>query len=124
MYGAFIRTVRLSRGLSQVELASVVGIEQPNLSAYENDRQLPSADMLNRILVACGYLLEAVAGKRRIRCPLPNADWFADSSVVSLHGSTDGAIPLRAKPDDELRALQLEQVLALADVLRESKAAT
>jgi len=107
----------------------VIGIEQPNLSAYENDRQMPSADMLNKILVACGYLLEAVAGKRRVRCPLPKAGWFDDDGLLwgIDDGSANEAGASRAeddneKPDDEWRALQLEQVLALADALRESKA--
>src|ERR1700737_2864293 len=87
MYGAFIKQVRVSRGLTQVELARTVGIEQPNLSAYENDRQMPSADVLNRILVGCGYLLEATAGGRRIVCSLPRAPWFADEHLRSEPGA-------------------------------------
>lgn len=78
MYGSFIRELRLSRALSQSELAGVVGISQPNLSAYENDRRRPTADTLNRLVVACGYQLEARAGDRWISCPLPRAGWFPD----------------------------------------------
>ena len=128
MYGEFIRNVRRSRRLSQVQLAQIVGINQPNLSAYENDRQVPSADTLNKILVGCGYLLEAVSGNRRIQCPLPRAGWFPDEEypsddaarpvveVASIMGDgTEGR-------DPETRALHIEQVLALADALRESKA--
>jgi len=126
MYGSFIRQARTSRGLTQVELARIVGIEQPNLSAYENDRQMPSADVLNRILVGCGYFLEATAGERRLICPLPGSRratapdprFFPDSS---LQFSDPSAKP--QQPDDELSALKLEQVLALADAVRVSKAA-
>ena len=39
MYGAFLRTLRRSRGLTQAELGEIVRIAVPNLSAYENDRQ-------------------------------------------------------------------------------------
>ncbi len=78
MYGAFLRAVRTSRQLSQGELAEIVGISQPNLSAYEHDRRVPSADTLNRLLVACGYQLVARAGSTTVPCPLPRAGWFPD----------------------------------------------
>ena len=76
MYGAFIRDLRTSRRLSQGALAEIVGISQPNLSAYEQDRRSPTLDTLNRIVVACGYELAATAGRRMLYCPLPRAGWF------------------------------------------------
>jgi transcriptional regulator with XRE-family HTH domain len=125
MYGAFIRRARVSRGLTQVELARMVGIEQPNVSAYENDRQMPSADVLNRILTACGYLLEATAGERRLVCPPPGSRpttgphplFGRDASIESSDSETKPPWP-----DDELSAAKLEQVLALADAFRFSNA--
>ncbi len=71
MYGTFLRQVRISRNLTQAQLAEVVGISQPNLSAYENDRRSPSLEAANRIIVACGYKLVAEAGSRQVACPLP-----------------------------------------------------
>jgi transcriptional regulator with XRE-family HTH domain len=126
MYGNFIRQARTSRGLSQVDLARITGIEQPNLSAYENDRQMPSADVLNRILVGCGYILEATAGERRLVCPLPGS---RRTTIPDSRSGLDAALPIgESTPegqqlDDELSALKLEQVLALADAVRISKAA-
>jgi len=76
MYGSFLRQVRTSRGLTQGQLAEIVGISQPNLSAYENDRRLPSLDAANRILVACGYQLVADGGATTVRAPLPKVGWF------------------------------------------------
>ena len=125
MYGPFIRRARTSRGLTQVELARITGIEQPNLSAYENDRQMPSADVLNRILVGCGYLLEATAGDRRLICPLPGSDRRSEKWTIPSPANQFGSGPPEsehAAPNDELSALKLEQVLALADVIREAKA--
>ena len=125
MYGAFIRQARVSRDLTQVELARIVGIEQPNLSAYENERQMPSADVLNRILVGCGYILEATAGEKRLVCPLPGSrrttspnPRFGPDASLQISVPTPNPRP----PDDELSALKLEQVLALADAVRVSKA--
>ena len=81
MYGSFVRRVRESRGLSQEQLAEVAGIGQPNVSAYERDRRVPTADTLNRIVVACGYQLAATDGRRTIFCPLPAAGWFPDEDL-------------------------------------------
>lgn len=78
MIGAFIRDVRESRGLSQVQLADIAGVSQPNLSAYENGHRVPTADTLNRIVVVCGYLLSATAGHRRVTCAVPRISWFPD----------------------------------------------
>ena len=131
MYGAFIKSARTSRGLTQVELARIVGIEQPNLSAYENDRQMPSAGVLNRIVVGCGYLLEATAGERRLICPLPGSDraserWTTQSSLNQLGSgaSASASASAHAASNDELSALKLEQVLTLADAIREAKASS
>ncbi len=78
MIGDFLRQVRLSRGLTQVELAETAGISQPNLSAYENGHRVPTADTLNRLVVACGYELTAAAGAKTIACALPKVGWFPD----------------------------------------------
>jgi transcriptional regulator with XRE-family HTH domain len=111
--------------LTQLALAHIVGIEQPNLSAYENDRQMPSADVLNRILVGCGYLLEATAGERRLICPLPGShDPTAPNPRFGQQAPKQPS-DVSERPsrlDDELSAVKLEQVLALADAFRYSKA--
>lgn len=96
MYGEFLRSVRRSRGLSQAALAELVGISQPNLSAYERDRRAPTLDTLNRLLVACGYRLVADGGDTVIACALPRVGWFPDE---------DDPPPLPGDPGDEAPAL-------------------
>lgn len=81
MYGIFVRAVRESRSLSQRQLAGISGVRQSNISAIENSRRMPSADTLNRLLVACGYELVAAAGNRSIACPLPKVGWFPDEEL-------------------------------------------
>lgn len=75
VYGTFVRAVREARGLTQHDLAQVSGIAQANISAIENDRRTPSADTLNRLVVACGFELAATAGDRTVRCALPPDLW-------------------------------------------------
>ena len=118
MYGSFIRQVRTSRGMSQAVLADVAGISQPNLSAYERDRRIPTADTLNRILVACGYEMAAVAGERIVFCPLPVTGWFPDE---------DNPPALRGDPADEPPTITAdtpmpERVAAITTVLELAEA--
>lgn len=47
-----IRAARETAGLSQSELARAAGVPQPNMSAYENGRRVPSPDVLSRIRAA------------------------------------------------------------------------
>ena len=57
-----LREVRLSRGLSQVELAKQLGVTKQSVSNWENDNIQPSVDMLVKIAqclsVSTDYLLE------------------------------------------------------------------
>ena len=64
--------------MTQRELAMVSGVRQSNISAIESGRRVPSADTLNRLVVACGFELSATAGSRTVYCPLPKAGWFPD----------------------------------------------
>lgn len=75
MYGTFLRAVREAGGLTQHELAQVSGIAQANISAIENGRRTPSADTLNRLVVACGFELAATAGGRTVYCDMPSDLW-------------------------------------------------
>ncbi len=128
MYGSFLRQVRASRRLTQAELAEITGIPQPNLSLYERDQRLPSVDIVNKILVGCGYLLEAVAGGERIICSLPRAGWYPDDAwwpddedepVVP-----SGAPVFGPDTDPEVRAQHIERVLALGDSMRAANKAS
>jgi transcriptional regulator with XRE-family HTH domain len=120
MYGDFLRQVRISRSLTQAELAGVVGISQPNLSAYENDRRSPTLDVLNRILVACGYQLVADGGSRSVRCPLPKVGWFPDEDLPPRLPDDPPDEPYRPGPMPSLeqRGSAAWDVLELADAVR------
>ena len=56
-----IRTLRLVRGMSQVELARRLGVTKQSVSNWENDNIQPSVDMLLKIVrlysVSADYLL-------------------------------------------------------------------
>lgn len=56
-----IRILRQARGLSQVELAKILGVTKQSVSNWENDNIQPSIEMLKRIAqtfgVSADYLL-------------------------------------------------------------------
>ena len=120
MYGAFIRRVRESRGMSQETLAEVSGIGQPNLSAYERDRRVPTADTLNRIVVACGYELAATDGERVMFCPLPAAAWYPDDDLPPPVPGDPGDEPPTVTADTPMaeRVRTILAVLELAEGTR------
>jgi len=113
MFGAMVKQVRESRGMSQAQLAQVSAVDQPNISAIENDRRSPSADTLNRLLVACGYELAAVAGDRRVHAPLPAVGWFPDEDLPPALPDDPGDEPPTVHPDTSVaeRALIVTAVL-------------
>ncbi len=62
MFGERIRSLRIARNLSQVQLAEKLGVSKQSISNWENNNILPSIDMLKNIAIffSCStdYLLE------------------------------------------------------------------
>jgi transcriptional regulator with XRE-family HTH domain len=56
--GQQIKKIRMSKDLSQPVLAESIGIEQSYLSKLENDKSLPSNDILRKLLVGLEVSLE------------------------------------------------------------------
>lgn len=52
--GSLLRSARLRLGLSQTGFATVLGIAQPTLSAYESGRRQPTLPTLLRMLSRAG----------------------------------------------------------------------
>lgn len=115
VYGAFIREVREARGLTQRELALVSGVGQSNISAIENGRRAPSADTLNRLLVACGFELAATAGDTTIFCPLPRGGMLPDGEPAAPYLAGDPPDERPTLPHDASMAARVQVVTAVLD---------
>lgn len=61
--GARLRTWRLRRYLSQIELAERAGITQSTLSNYENGKREPGVSILIRIAEELDVSLDELAGR-------------------------------------------------------------
>jgi transcriptional regulator with XRE-family HTH domain len=120
MYGTFVRALRQARGLTQRQVAEIAGVRASNLSAIEHDRRVPSADTLNRLVVACGFELAAVAGGTIVYCELPRAGWFPDDDVPPRHPGDPPDEPPALDPSASIeeRARALSAVLDAVDATR------
>jgi transcriptional regulator with XRE-family HTH domain len=67
--GAWLRAQRQNLGLTQIELAARIGIEQTKLSHYENGRYAIDAGMAARIAAALGA--SELTTWRGLEMPLP-----------------------------------------------------
>ncbi|MHB1445304.1 MAG: helix-turn-helix domain-containing protein [Acidimicrobiales bacterium] len=66
----------------------MVRTDQSVISAYEHGRRSPSAEMLNRIVVACGYRLAALdAAGGTFTAPIPKVGWFSDEHFIQAAGT-------------------------------------
>ena len=115
-----MRAVRESRHLTQQQLAEISGVRASNISAIENDRRLPSADTLNRLVVSCGYGLVAKAGAKVIACPLPKGGWFPDEDQPERDPADPPDEPPTLAPDApmEERVRQINAVLDAVDAVK------
>ncbi len=61
MFGRQIKSLRMSKGLNQVEIAKIFGVTKQCVSNWENENIMPSVDMLIKIAgffnVSTDYLL-------------------------------------------------------------------
>lgn len=104
--------------MTQAQLSQITGISQPNLSAYENERRTPTLDVLNRVVVACGYQLIADGGSNQVHCPLPKVGWFPDEDLPPRlpDDPPDEAPTITFDTPMDERVATIHDVLALAEV--------
>lgn len=60
MTGATIKRLRLEKGLTQEQLATIAQLSQPTLSQYESGRVTPSLQAAKRIARALGVSLDSL----------------------------------------------------------------
>ena len=90
-----IKELRMKRGLTQVELAGMLGVSKSVISSYENGVHLPPYDILiklsNLFGVSCDYLIGA-----------------SESNYISIDGLTETQIQAIQSIIDELRSINRE----------------
>ncbi len=62
--GDKLQLIRKNMGYSQKDFATFLGIPQPSLSAYENDKNSPTTEVLINIATKCNISLDWLCGLR------------------------------------------------------------
>ena len=87
-----IRELRIKRGLTQVKLASILGVSKSVIRSYENGVHLPPYDILVRLSnifgVSCDYLIGV-----------------SESNYISTEGLTEAQIQAIKNIVEELRKI-------------------
>ena len=119
-----IRAERRAIGLSQSQLAQAAGVPQPNLSAYENGRRVPSPEVLERIKRALAVRPSARIEQHRDSIRALTAEHHAVAprifgSIARGEDQPGSDIDLLVEFTDDASLLdEIGLRLALADLLR------
>lgn len=57
-----IKTVRTAKGMTQVQLAKILGVTKQSVSNWENDNILPSIEMLKKLSLALSVSADYLLG--------------------------------------------------------------
>ena len=90
-----IKELRIQRGLTQVQLASMLGVSKSVISSYENGIHLPPYDILVRLSNIFGVTCDYLIGATKIR-------------YISTEGLSDTQIKALQSIVDELRQMNNE----------------
>lgn len=94
-YSDTLRDLRQRSGLTQAQLAARIGIPVPVLSAYENGRREPKADIFLRAVEATGFDVEFVPASNELESYVPNAKEKA--SILAMVCGAAMGLPARER---------------------------
>ena len=100
-----IKNARKAKGLTQTELAKIVGVTQGNLSAWETDRWKPDMDSLKKLCEA-------------LNC---SADYLLGQEPLSHSGSINNIYFHLAKEMEEMQLPEydIEKILDFARYMKQ-----
>lgn len=96
-----IRTLRRAQGLTQTQLAKLVGVAQPYINEIERGKKTPSVDVLERLCDSLGgsadYLLGVTPGRYSAAGQPAPAISFELLSEIARNGYTDDELKFALK---------------------------
>lgn len=115
--GGNMRKLRLSKGLTQEQLAEVFGISAQAVSRWENDQAYPDVTLLPGLAMYYGVSIDEILGMEGIRKEERLHSVMNEIYTLARRGEMDGAIAaarenLRLYPDNAPLLMALGEALA------------
>ena len=101
MYGNKIRMIRLSRGLSQEDMAKQMGIAQKSYSKMENNRQKIADEVLNKIAATLGVSAEDIKSPEPIILHISNSPYSGQNNNYNINEEILKSLAEQLKTKDE-----------------------
>lgn len=105
MFGLKLTELRKQRGLTQSDIAKVLGIARTTYSSYEQGRRSPDIDIQNKIADYFNVSLDYLHGREG-----------AEEHVLS-----DKQLRVASHVDDDLSEEQIEEIVHYIDFIKQRK---
>lgn len=91
-FGNILKKIRQDNNLTQEELAKKINTSRSNIANYENDKNMPSVDILEKISQVFNCSIDYLLGKSDIRNPDKETQEFYFAYHKEMNGLTDEEI--------------------------------
>ena len=82
MFSARLKELRKSRGLTQEQLAAIIGVERSSVGKYESRPIIPSSEILNKLADYFGVSVDYLLGRADIKKAPAEAEAAKDEKDI------------------------------------------
>ena len=94
-FGSILKKIRQDNELTQEELAKRIDTSRSNIANYENDKNMPSIDILDKLSKVLNCSIDYLLGKTNAEDSKCNSN----SAVVLIYGTIPAGIPMECIED-------------------------
>lgn len=91
-FGNILKKLRQDYDFTQEDLAKKINTSRSNIANYENDKNMPSLDVLNKLSEIFNCSIDYLLGKTDVRTPSSNIDFSKDELHIALSAEDKGYI--------------------------------
>lgn len=107
-FGNILKKLRQDENLTQEELAKKLNSSRSNIANYENDKNMPSVDVLNKLAEIFNCSIDYLLGKSNVRNPKLNDEDILDLAKVGF--TKENYNPPTEKQKEQIRTI-IETIL-------------
>ena len=98
-FGTILKKLRQDNNLTQDELAKKIDTSRSNIANYENDKNMPSVDMLEKLSKLFDCTTDYLLGKSDIRNP---------EKLKNIPHANSGGVDTTGLDEEDLKELQAQ----------------